>query len=391
MSASTSGPVQRPTKFLDAVLFGFFVYDGFPVPGIPVVIPVSDFAAIILVALAIFRRPVRQLGSAAWFVPLFIVLLVYLAFGSMYNDVDWTRRAFRLAVMVVLVVLIVTGRINISSGLKGLAVALVINAWLFYLGRAPDNYGGFLTGYLGDKNVAGLYYSLVPLMVMLAVHQRKYQIIIVSFGAIAVFLTGSRTALAAYAFALLWIILSRRLGALARVLLFFLFFIGLLYIESNFAQAWIFSSREGSDLLRERIEQAAVEKSASSPWFGLGLGESHVFIGAHKWFFHDSYLALYVEGGWILLTVIVGIYVRVGFRRFFDVRKSESVLLVEGAIIVLLVCAYKLGEVFLSLPGFILIACALLTNASASSLQTERKHLAGVHADRRYSSKKAVL
>lgn len=355
--------VPTPTRTFrnatDAFLFGCFVFDGSTVPGLPGNLPGSDTAAVVLVALAAFRRPGRNLGGAAWFVPLWMLLLIYLVFASMYNDGDWFRRAFRIAVMVALVVAIVTDRLDLRAGLQGLCVALVANILLFYAGVAPDKYGGFLTGYLGDKNVAGLYYTVIPLMAMTLMTKRRHQVVCMLAGALAVFLTGSRTSLAAYGGALIWLALTRHLGPSSRITLLVLLAAGLQYVEENFARAGMFSDRLGSDLLRERIGEAAVQKAEGASWYGLGLGESYVIADMRKWLFHDSYLALYVEGGWVFLLGVVVIYVFVGFRKFSTAPRSEAEIFIETATLALLICASKLGEVFLSLPGFLLLAYAL--------------------------------
>lgn len=367
VDASSGTPLGKT----EAVLFGMFVFDGFGVPGLPVVIPGSDLAAVALVGIAIFRRPQRGMGASTWLIPFAIILLGYLAFGSMYNDVDWSRRLFRICIMFALVGSLISGRLDLISGLKGLGVALAINALLFYLGMAPNNYGGTLTGFLGDKNVAGLYYCLIPLLMFACVAKKSHQLLCVSTGALAVFLTGSRTALAAYAFALIWIVFARRTGPVFRVLLGTALGYALQYLENNFARVWIFRDREGSDLLREWIEQATVEKAERAPWYGLGLSESYVDIGNRKWFFHDSYLALYVEGGWIMLITIVGIYFWIGLRPKLGIPRTNQAVIVEAVTVALLVCASKLGEVFLSLPGFLLIAYAL-----RSQMQQEQSRFA---------------
>ncbi|MET3708944.1 hypothetical protein ABIB17_003594 [Arthrobacter sp. UYEF6] len=351
--------VRRPNRTIDAILFGFFVFDGFAVPGLPVAIPGSDMAAILLVCLAAFRQPRRRIPPAVWLVPLCALLLVYLVLGSTVNDVDWFRRAFRLTVMVVLVGALVSERLDLWAGLKGLGVALAINAILFYANLAPNNYGGLLTGFLGDKNVAALFYCVVPLILIARVKHRFQQAICIFLGTSAVFLTGSRTTLAAYAAALIWMALSRRLGKISRASLILLLVVGLQYLEDNLAQAWIFTNREGSDLLRERIGQASADKADSSPWYGLGLGQGTVVIENRVWFFHDSYLALLVEGGWIMLFAVLGLYLWFGFQPLSSLPRTHETVILEAAMIALLICASKLGEVFLSLPGFILIACVM--------------------------------
>lgn len=361
---------RPPLRKTEAVLFGMFVYDGFGVPGLPVVIPGSDLAAIALVGISVFRRPQHGPGGSKWLIPFAIILLTYLAFSSMYNDVDWFRRLFRITIMFAFVASIISGRLDLSSGLKGLGVALAINAGLFYTGIAPNNYAGALTGFLGDKNVAGLYYCIIPLLIMAEANRKNEKFAWALFGAGAVFLTGSRTALAAYACALAWIAIAGLGGRFFRFALMSLFALGLHYLERYFAQAWIFADRAGSDLLRERINNAAMEKAELSSWNGLGLGESYVMIDNHRWFFHDSYLALYAEGGWVMLISVVLLYVQVGLRPFSPFRGTKHELFVEATTIALLICALKLGEVFLSLPGFIVIAYGMRVTMHTSDLRS---------------------
>lgn len=364
---NTTFQARRQPRALDAVLFGFFVYDGFGMPGFPILVPVSELAAIALVGISLFRRPRLTLGSSHWLFPVFILLLTYLIIESAYNDADWFRRAFRLCVMITLVWALTTGRLNMVSGLKGVGVALAINVILFYLGVAPDNYAGALTGYLGDKNVAGLYYTIFPLLISALLKKKSQQLTCIAFGLLAAFLTGSRTSLAAYAVALLWLLLARRLSIVARGVLAMGLVTGLQYAEMHLARVWIFSDREGTDALRERIDEAAAAKTDLAPWYGLGLGESQVSMNNRTWLFHDSYLALLVEGGWIILIVIVGIYIWFGFHPLSGIPRSKSILILEAATLALLVCGSKLGEVFLSLPGFILIAYGVNASVSRNS------------------------
>lgn len=356
----------RPTKsppfrggLVDAVLFGLFVYDGFSFPGLPIAIPVSELAAICLVLTSLLRRPIRSVPTANWLLPVFGLLLIFLVVCSIANDVDWFRRAFRIASLVSLLWVISCGRANVKAGLTGIAVALVANAVLFYAGVAPDNYQGVLTGYLGDKNVAGLYYVIFPLLIAATSSSRRLRWLSIAVGLVGAFLTESRTSLGAFAAALVWVLVSPKLPRPGRVALGVLLIGGLQYVEANLARTWIFSDREGSDILRERIELAALEKTESAPWYGLGLGESYVEMDGRRWFYHDSYLGLIVEGGFLFLVVVAGAYVMCGLRPFTRRHRTIEVVYVEAATIALLVCAWKLGEVFLSIPGFILLGYAL--------------------------------
>lgn len=360
---------------IDAVLFGLFVYDGFSLPGLPVAIPVSELAALGLVMISLLRRPSYRLPATQWLLPIFGLLLIFLVISSIANDVDWFRRAFRIASLVALLWVITSGRVNLKSGLSGAAVALVVNAILFYAGVAPDNYGGVLTGFLGDKNVAGLYYTILPLLFAASSSSRGLRLLIMTGGLLAAFLTESRTSLGAYAAAIAWVLVSSKLPRLGRAVLGGMLIVGLQYIEANLARTWIFTDREGSDALRERIGHAAVEKTESAAWHGLGLGQANVDLDGRLWFFHDSYLGLQAEGGLLFLTVIVGAYLLNGLRPLSRRVRNPEAVYVEAATIALLVCAWKLGEVFLSIPGFVLLGYAVKMNVGSSlSKQAANRH-----------------
>ena len=315
--------------------------------------------------MSLLRRPSYRRATAQWVLPVFGLLLIFLVISSVANDVDWFRRAFRIASLVALLWAITSGRVNLKSGLFGAAVALVVNAVLFYAGVAPDNYGGVLTGFLGDKNVAGLYYTILPLMIAASSSSRRLRLLSMTAGLVAAFLTESRTSLGAYAAAIAWVLVSSKLPRIGRAVFGGMLIMGLQYVEANLARIWIYTDREGSDALRERIGQAAVEKTESAPWHGLGLGQANINLDGNLWFFHDSYLGLQAEGGLIFLTVIVGAYLVNGLRPLSRRVRNPETLYVEAATIALLVCAWKLGEVFLSIPGFVLLGYAVKINLSS--------------------------
>lgn len=376
-SGALGTPPQRAprswTWLVDAVLFGLFVYDGFSFPGIPVAIPVSELAALGLVLVSLLRRLSYRQATAQWLLPVFGLLLIFLVFSSIANEVDWFRRTFRIASLVALLWAISSGRVNLRSGLAGAAIALVVNAVLFYAGVAPDNYGGVLTGFLGDKNVAGLYHTIFPLLLAASCSSRRLRLVSVTAGLLAVFLTESRTSMGAYAAAIAWVLVSSKLPRIGRAFFGGMLILGLQYVEANLARTWIFTDREGSDLLRERIGQAAVAKTESAPWHGLGLGQANVDLEGRLWFFHDSYLGLQVEGGLIFLIVIVGIYLLYGLRPLSRRVRNVETIYVEAATIALLVCAWKLGEVFLSIPGFVLLGYAVKMNLSSGANERAEK------------------
>jgi hypothetical protein len=339
---------------IEFVLFFAFIFDGFGVPFLPVSVPGAELAAMALVVVGLFRPPARQLTQYGWYVPFWVVLLAYLVFESWVNEVDWVRRAVRLAVMVLLSLQLATGRLDVWSGLRGLLTGLAVNAVLFYLRLAPDGYNGVLTGFLGDKNVAGLFYALVPLLALPFIKQARWRFALIAFAGVTVFLTGSRTSIAALAVAGVWALIVRRLPLIFQIPMFAALFSGVQYLEANFAQAWIYSDRAGSDLLRSRIEEAAWQKAELAPPYGLGLGQATVDLEGKAWFFHNSFLALYVEGGWVLLLAVSGLLVVLGLP-LLKARSLRPHIALEAGAIVVLFCAAKLGEVLLALPAFLLL------------------------------------
>lgn len=360
-------PLKSRSWPFDAFLFGLFVYDGFSFSGLPVAIPVSELAALGLVLISLLRVPSYRQPRPQWLLPVFGLLLIFLVISSIANDVDWFRRAFRIVSLVALLWAISSGRVNLRAGLGGAALALVTNAASFYAGLAPDNYGGVLTGFLGDKNVAGLYYTILPLLIAASCSSRRLRLLSVIAGTAAVFLTESRTSMGACAAAIAWVLVSSKLPRIGRVVFGGMLIVGLQYVEANLARTWIFTDREGSDILRERIGEAAIAKTESGPWYGLGLGQANVELDGRLWFFHDSYLGLQAEGGLIFLAVIVGAYLLSGLRPLSRRVRGYEIIYVEAATIALFVCAWKLGEVFLSIPGFVLLGYAVKLNLGGSA------------------------
>lgn len=345
-------------RFVEFSLFFLLIFDGLGVPVLPVSVPLSEVAAVALVAFGVFRSPIRPLTRYGWYLPFWVILLAYCVVESWVNEVDWFRRTVRLVVMVVLSLQIATGRLDVWSGLRGFLVGLAVNVLLFYLRLAPDGYGGLLTGFLGDKNVAGLFYATVPLLALPFVIRARWRVALLVFAGVTVFLTGSRTSIAALAAAALWVLVRRRLPLPFHLPMFAALYAGIQYLEANFAHAWIFSDRTGTDLLRSRIDEASWQKAEAAPPYGLGLGEATVALEGRSWFFHNSFLGLYVEGGWVLLIAVTGVLVAIALPLLRATHLRPPTAL-EAAAIVLLFCASRLGEVLLALPAFLLLGCVM--------------------------------
>jgi hypothetical protein len=351
-------PRRDRLRGVEFSLFFLLIFDGLGVPVLPVSVPLSELAAVALVAVGIFRSPARPLTRYGWYIPFWAILLAYCVIESWVNEVDWFRRTVRLVAMVVLSLQIATGRLDVWSGLRGLLAGLAVNVLLFYLRLAPDSYGGLLTGFLGDKNVAGLFYATVPLLALPCVSRARWRVALLVFAGVTVFLTGSRTSIAALAAGSLWVLVRRRLPLPFHLPMFAALYAGLQYLEANFAHAWIFSDRTGTDLLRSRIDEASWQKAEGAPPYGLGLGEATVYLDGRSWFFHNSFLGLYVEGGWVLLVAVTGVLIAVALPLLRATHMRPPIAL-EAAAIALLFCASRLGEVLLALPVFLLLGCVM--------------------------------
>lgn len=344
--------------FVDALLFVIFVSDGVALPLVPGNIPVPEFAMIILIVLCLFRGPRLRNVRLGGFALSLLILLVYLLIVSEINEVSWFRRLIRIALLGFFVWMIATGRVDIRAGLFGLIIALIVNIPLYYSGNAPDYYPGFLTGYLGDKNVAGLYYSLIPILALLVVRRRWQKVLLIVLAIGATFLTGSRTSLGALACALIWLAMAGRLGPIIRAMLV-LGLVGLLnFVEERFARAWIFADRTGTDALRSRIDEVSLEMVNSAPWYGNGLGTAIVPLDDRTFFFHNAYWGLLVEGGWLFLAIVLFAFIWVGLNPLRSAKRTQYMLVIEASVIIILTCSTRLGEVFITVPSAIVLGCA---------------------------------
>lgn len=362
------------------MLLGALVVGRVSVPGLPN----GSFAQLgfaILVLFSIFRRPVRSIP--VWYPLLCVGLMTYLGVESLANQVSPVQRGLNIGLSMVIAAFMASGRIDVPSLVKGLGLGLLVNAVTFYSGLAPDDYEGRLTGFLLDKNVSGMFYAIVPLL-LCAVAPRSWQrLAILGAGAVGVYLTDSRTSIAAYGIALAWMIVAPRLRGFARIGLAVFLYLAFVWAEENLSRIGRYAlERAGSDALRDRIDAAAAVKVATAPWYGRGLGESTVTIDGSQWFFHDSYAALLVEGGWIMMAVILGLYVMGSFGLFAQADRSYSRLAVSAATGALALCATQLGEVFLAQIGFVVLGVGLAITFEGRAYQKSP----WIDSDRRSSS-----
>lgn len=310
-----------------------------------------------------WTQPPRLRYRAMMWVPVTLLLtFVYLGALSALTlqsplAFNWETRLLRMATLTITALFLATERLHLRSTVIGVMIGVALNVPLFFLGWVPDTYAGALTGYVGDKNTAGMMYAVATLMGVWIVRRPWLRVAIVLSGSAAVWLTESRTSLTALALGLVWVALVARRSAPVRWVAAGGAVWLVTFLQENFAQVGQFADRVGSDLLRGRIAAAVEVKLGATPWWGSGLGESYVMIQGQQWLFHDAYASLRVEGGWIFLFSTLLVTVGVGLRPFTNGRAlSREAVMAQGATVAVLVCAWQLGEVFYTVAWALTLA-----------------------------------
>ncbi|MDO5700985.1 MAG: hypothetical protein Q4P36_05875 [Bowdeniella nasicola] len=336
--------VRWPELLIGSVLFARGYYFGPEGAGYPL----SEVAVGALAFVTLVRRPTgrRLVVSPLLLLALFGIALADLSLVSAIHGAPWFQRVGRVASFGVIAFGVMSGRLHLKSILIGMSGGFLVNAGLYYAGLAPDNYIGYLTGWAGDKNYAGLYAAAIPLLVCAHLPRRWQRLTVLAVFGYLVFLTGSRTSMIALLLGALWTIVSTHRSVAARVGIVAVFYGVFSYVEEHYARVSIFAERWGTDILRDRIDAAATAKvNAALPW-GLGAGEGEVLLnGKLRFLFHNSYQTLLVEGGWILAGSICLIIVIALFSFGPYAVRSRAVRYGEAAIIAVGICAISLGEV----------------------------------------------
>jgi hypothetical protein len=323
--------------------------------------PVNELAMAALVVLCVVR-PARGAARLPGLVVLLLgALLALLLHSGLSNDVDWARRVGHVAVLAGLVWAFGTGRISLRSAALGLATGLVGVIGLALAGIGGDTYPGRLTGYLGDPNAGAFFVAVLGVLAVLFSDDRwKVRLVLAVPLLAGLVLCFSRTGLLAGAFAIFWVLAGRRLGAAGGAAVSAV----LVWLVDNIPEDLVlfgpFSNRSGSDALRERIIAQERVELAAAPWYGNGPGTARVDIRGLEFFFHNSYLAVRQEGGWIALLLVLGLMAFAFLR--LSRHSGAGDLAAAGAQAALIgtaVMAITLGEVLLDTPMAIAVGFAL--------------------------------
>ena len=370
-----AGKIRLP----EFVLF-FLLLFTFQTPGIK--LPFNQVVIIVIVLYALIKKPVYELGkfqnlALTTFAALGYVSFVSLTHESSSGAFDWQRRLLRLLLATLLIWIIASGRIHIRSAIAGYVTALLVNVPLYYAGLTPDNYKGYLTGHLLDKNVSGLAYCIFGLLALALARRRAEIILTIIVFAAFLWLTGSRTSMAAFAMGIIWIVLAKRLPAWGRLILGLLIYLALGILTEDYSQSSQFGNRAGSDWFRTQIDAASQVKVENTGIFGRGLGEAYVYLQHDNkvWLFHNSYWSALVEGGWPWMLLVVGISVFCLVRPFSNASQwSRDEVYIQGAGIALLVCAQRLGEVFYTWMWAVCVGYAIRAIIISRAVGTIHEH-----------------
>ncbi|PKW27996.1 hypothetical protein ATL31_2849 [Phycicoccus duodecadis] len=270
-------PSSEPTRLVDALLGSVLLFGWVPAVA-PSFLSLGLAATSALVLVATTRPPARRLSGPphrlGWLTPYVLGTFAFVLLVTVLTPDDsifgWQKRALRLVLIFAYLAFLATGRIHLPSVVRGMAVGLAVNAGLFFAGLAPDNYGKYLSGFLLDKNQAGLSYAVVGLLFAGLQPSHRRRNLVLGVTAALVWTTGSRASLAALACGIAWMVLAHRFGRFGRLVLAVAIALFVHTLEASYARVGVFADRNGTDFLRSRIDGAS--RTGRGPASARGTG-----------------------------------------------------------------------------------------------------------------------
>jgi hypothetical protein len=171
-----------------------------------------------------------------------------------------------------------------------------------------------------------------------------------------------------------WVLIARRVRPVVSVPGVALVLLSASWLTDEVRLIGPFAERAGSDALRQRIVELEHVRIDAAPWYGSGPGTSTVDVEGATFFFHNSYLGLRNEAGWVAVVLLVLLGLCLLWSLASGPVASRN-LWVEGALISVAACALNLGEVLLELPAAVAIGVAahhLASRGAAPSLESVR-------------------
>jgi len=335
----------------------FLLFAMLPMPAVTLAgFPLSELAMGLAVLLALTRRARYALPVGLVF-PLLGLFGMFVLSGLL-NHVSAERRMLHLALYIALAFTLAQGRYSRPAVSWGLVTGMLVAAGAWFAGFGVD-YPGRLGGLMADPNVAGYTITVLGCVALGGLPSRRWRVLIAIPLLAAVVLTDSRTALLATGLVVLWVVLvGRRFGPGWGLTVLAATIYAISLIPPGLEAYGHFAERAGSDALRRRIVAQERIQISDMPWYGNGPSTSHVEVQDQTFFFHNSYLGLINEGGYVALALLLlaGAFALIALLRL---DRSARNPWYDGALIAVAVCGLNLGEVLLELPGAVALGMAV--------------------------------
>ena len=323
-------------------------------------LPLSTIAAAALVGLATVRPAITRrrgprlvvlagAGVVAWMVA------ASAAFGALE-----LRRAGNLLILLALAWVLGQGRLHMNSFVAGLGAGWLLGIAHAVLTRDESTYDGRITGFFGDPNGAG--FVIVTLGCVLIAYlqplgRRTWPVWGVM--AVATALTLSRTSAFALAAATVWALLGPRLGRWASMVAVAVAWPVYQWLVQTARAAGFFSERAGSDDLRRRLKGTEALMVDRAGWHGMGLGTAKAEVDGAPLWFHNSYWALWVEGGFVAFGLLV-LGLLALFWSIHQVPSGRRNTWYEAALLAALICSVNIGFSLTSVTMAVAVGTYLL-------------------------------
>ena len=344
---------ETPGSNLVVLLFAAMVMDSVNLPGTG--LPANSIAMGFVAAYAILFRRGNGLALPRWAPALVLAIPGWLLIASVTNGAVDFRRVLSVALYAAVILVVALSRVNSVQIARGLGIAVVVGVVLGLVGPWAGGYGDRLTGPFGDPNSAGFNLAVFTALAFPSFSATWRRNWLVAIAVLGIVLTQSRTTMVTTLIMILWIVLFRYR---APILAFLLLLVPIVWISTS---SWLdsaFSDRAGSDALRGRITAAELQDVALSPWAGNGAGTARIFVGGHEFFYHNSYLAIRAEAGWVGLLLVLSVLALVILALVRLPRRLRNPYY-EVAIIGVAICAINVGEILLTLTAAIAVGTAL--------------------------------
>ncbi len=336
---------------IDFLLFAMLAMPAVAVAGLPL----SELAMGVAVLVGVTRRARAPLTLGLVGPLVGLVGLMFLS-GAL-NAITAERRLLHLGLYVALAFFLAQGRYSRLAVSWGLVAGLYLSAGAWFVGFGVD-YPGRLGGLMSDPNAAGYTITVLGCLALAGLPSRRWRIVVGLPLVVAVVLTDSRTAMLAMLLVAVWVlVVGRRFGPGWGIAVLAAMMYAVARIPAGLEAYGHFAERAGSDALRRRIVAEERIQIADMPWYGNGPGTSHVEVLGQTFFFHNSYLGLINEAGWIALVLLLlaGAIALVNLLRLPRASRNPWY---DGALVAAVVCALNLGEVLLELPTAVALGMA---------------------------------